>query len=194
MLQYPQALIRRVIGCAVWNVSKQHLDEQEQQIALRELEISGKTGELDQIEDDLSNREYRLERDAKKRVQEILKSKTEIHGLIRAASRDAVRRSRATLLGRLLERRDVGMRQLARHAGEMLLLERKPRDIPQAQSGESRLQVLREHAWVRLLRVAPQQRQVNRVVDVGHKFSEAHRRAGQNQALIHGPEFLFGDL
>jgi len=89
------------------------LDEQERQVTLRELENSSKESELDQIDDDLSSREYRLERDAKKRVQEILKSKTEIQGLIRAASRDAVKRSRATLLGRLLERMAPCFRKFA---------------------------------------------------------------------------------
>jgi predicted Holliday junction resolvase-like endonuclease len=80
------------------------LAEQEQVVANREFDLSSKEDELDQIEDDLRNREYRLERDAKKRVREILKSNTEVQGLIRAASRDAVQRSRATLLGTLLER------------------------------------------------------------------------------------------
>lgn len=89
------------------------LTEQEQVIANREFDLSSKEAELDQIEDDLGDREYRLERDAKKRVREILKSNTEVQGLIRAASKDAVQRSRATLLGRLLERMAPCFRKFA---------------------------------------------------------------------------------
>lgn len=89
------------------------LEEQNQQVAFREMEASNKEGELHETEYDLRRRENRLERDAKQRVQEILKSKTEIQGLIRAASKDAVKRSRATLLGRMLERMAPCFRKFA---------------------------------------------------------------------------------
>jgi len=89
------------------------IEEQDQQVTLREMQVSSKEGELSDAEYDLGCREDRLERDAKKRVQEILKSKTEIQGLIRAASRDAVKRSRATLLGRMLERMAPCFRKFA---------------------------------------------------------------------------------
>jgi predicted Holliday junction resolvase-like endonuclease len=80
------------------------LAEQESEMETREHGLNIKDVDLEERENDLNDREYRLERNARQRVQEILKSKTEVQGLIRAASRDAVKRSRATLLGRLLER------------------------------------------------------------------------------------------
>jgi predicted Holliday junction resolvase-like endonuclease len=89
------------------------IDEQNQQVALREMEVGNREGEVREAEYDVRRREDRIERDSKRRVQEILKSKTEIQGLIRAASRDAVKRSRATLLGRLLERMAPCFRKFA---------------------------------------------------------------------------------
>lgn len=78
--------------------------EQIEAVALREFDVGNREGALEDLEDDLRRREDRIERDAKQRVREILKSKTEIQGLIRQASREAVQRSRATLLGRMFER------------------------------------------------------------------------------------------
>lgn len=89
------------------------LADQEQEIANREFELNNKDTDLEEKELGLIDREYRLEKHARQRVQEILKSKTEIQGLIRAASRDAVKRSRATLLGRLLERMAPCFRKVA---------------------------------------------------------------------------------
>jgi predicted Holliday junction resolvase-like endonuclease len=59
---------------------------------------------VEETERDLRHREIRLERDAAQRVREILKSDTEIRSLIRAERKAAVQTSRATLLGKLLER------------------------------------------------------------------------------------------
>src|SRR5580693_10657713 len=53
--------------------------------------------------------------------------------------------------------RDCGMCHLTRHTGEILLY-REPRQVAQTQSRESWLQILREHATVRILRVARKQR------------------------------------
>jgi predicted Holliday junction resolvase-like endonuclease len=45
-----------------------------------------------------------LERDAHNRVRQILKSKTELQSMIRAERKAAIKSSRATLLGKLMER------------------------------------------------------------------------------------------
>lgn len=71
--------------------------DRETSVRDREREVAGRERELHYAED-------RLERNAKQRVREILKSETEVQALIRQASKEAVQRSRATLLGRLLER------------------------------------------------------------------------------------------
>jgi predicted Holliday junction resolvase-like endonuclease len=88
-----------------------HLQRREDALITREDEIVERETSLADLELDLTGRERevryaenRIERTAKQRVHEILKSKTEVQGLIRQASKDAVLRSRATLLGRLLER------------------------------------------------------------------------------------------
>lgn len=80
------------------------LEEQEGLIEVRESELDRREAELRDLGDDLQNRERFLERDAHARVREILRSKTEIRTLIREANKEAVQRSRATLLGKLLER------------------------------------------------------------------------------------------
>ncbi len=80
------------------------LDEQEGMLGQREDELLNREQEVKDSERDIRERERYLERDAKNRVREILRSNTEIQGLIRAANKEAVKRSRATLLGKLLER------------------------------------------------------------------------------------------
>jgi hypothetical protein len=52
----------------------------------REFDFNSSDTDLEEKESDLSDREYYLERDAKKCVREILRSNTEVQGLIRAAS------------------------------------------------------------------------------------------------------------
>jgi predicted Holliday junction resolvase-like endonuclease len=87
------------------------LERQQAALAEKESELDDRDGELEQREAELSDLERelrvgqnRLERDSKNRVREILRSNTEVQALIREASKAAVLRSRATLLGRLLER------------------------------------------------------------------------------------------
>jgi predicted Holliday junction resolvase-like endonuclease len=87
------------------------LERREDAIAAKEGEISERELLVEDLEQELRGRERevqygedRLERNAKQRVREILKSQTEVQRLIREASKDAVKRSRATLLGRMLER------------------------------------------------------------------------------------------
>lgn len=53
---------------------------------------------------ELRHREVTLERDAHNRVRQILKSKTELQSMIRAERKAAIKSSRATLLGKLMER------------------------------------------------------------------------------------------
>ncbi len=78
--------------------------EREDSIGFREQEVGRRESDLTVRERDIQRSEQRLESDAHQRVREILRSKTEVQGLIREASRAAVQRSRATLLGKLLER------------------------------------------------------------------------------------------
>jgi len=80
------------------------LMEKEENLDTRETDLSDRDAEVRQREREVLFRENRLERDAKTRVREILRSKTEIQALIRQASKEAVLRSRQTLLGRMLER------------------------------------------------------------------------------------------
>jgi predicted Holliday junction resolvase-like endonuclease len=87
------------------------LERREAAIVAKEDEIAEREGVVSELEEALYGRERelvhaenRLEKNAKQRVREILSSKTEIQSLIREASKDAVKRSRATLLGRMLER------------------------------------------------------------------------------------------
>jgi len=80
------------------------LADKEDEVADREADLNDREEELRENERDLRYREDHLERDAKNRVREILRSKTEVQALIREANKAAVLRSRATLLGKLLER------------------------------------------------------------------------------------------
>lgn len=80
------------------------LAQQEDDIAAREDDVDNREAEVRDKERDVLLRENRLERAAHDRVREILRSKTEVQALIRVASKDAVLRSRATLLGELMER------------------------------------------------------------------------------------------
>jgi predicted Holliday junction resolvase-like endonuclease len=80
------------------------LEQREDDISAREDDVHNREAELRDNERDVLHRENRLERTAHERVREILRSKTEVQALIRIASKDAVLRSRATLLGKLMER------------------------------------------------------------------------------------------
>jgi predicted Holliday junction resolvase-like endonuclease len=80
------------------------LSSQEYEVSERELLLAERERELKIREREVQYGEDRLEQNSKQRVREILKSKTEVQSLIREASKDAVKRSRATLLGRMLER------------------------------------------------------------------------------------------
>jgi predicted Holliday junction resolvase-like endonuclease len=80
------------------------LEQREDDISAREDDVDNREAELSDNERDVLHRENRLERSAHERVREILRSKTEVQALIRVASKDAVLRSRATLLGKLMER------------------------------------------------------------------------------------------
>jgi predicted Holliday junction resolvase-like endonuclease len=80
------------------------LVERENEVESWEAEVQEREDSIREAERDLRYRELRLERDAAQRVREILKSKTEIRSLIRAERKAAVQTSRATLLGKLLER------------------------------------------------------------------------------------------
>lgn len=70
----------------------------------RESDFEFREGELRENERDVRHRELRLERDAHARVKEILRSKTELQSMIRAERKAAIQSSRATLLGKLMER------------------------------------------------------------------------------------------
>ena len=83
---------------------QERLDDWEGELGLRKSDLDNREDTVADRERDVRDGEYRLERDAKKRVQEILRSKTEVQALIRTANREAVKRSRATLLGKMLER------------------------------------------------------------------------------------------
>jgi predicted Holliday junction resolvase-like endonuclease len=80
------------------------LNDQEDELDARRVELDGRDEELSDRERLLRDSEKYLERNARNRVREILGSKTEVQALIRDANKDAVNRSRATLLGKLLER------------------------------------------------------------------------------------------
>jgi predicted Holliday junction resolvase-like endonuclease len=92
---------------------------QEEEIATREAGLDDRDSELRDFERELRNKELFLERNAHSRVREILKSKTEVQGLIREANKAAVQRSRATLLGRLLERIAPCFRQFSHDPRDM---------------------------------------------------------------------------
>lgn len=80
------------------------LVEQQEQADARESGLDDREEELTEFERELRDRERHLERNAHSRVHEILRSKTEVQALIREANKEAVQRSRSTLVGRLLER------------------------------------------------------------------------------------------
>lgn len=80
------------------------LSVRQDEVGLREEEVERKESDVADAERDVRCREQRVERDARQRVREILGSKTEVQRLIRDANKAAVQRSRATLLGKLLER------------------------------------------------------------------------------------------
>jgi predicted Holliday junction resolvase-like endonuclease len=90
---------------------EEHLDEVESELDDRDGELDDRESELNNREEDLnwkddelSRREDRLDRDAHIRVQEILSNDTELQALIRKHRKAAIKTSRATLLGKLLER------------------------------------------------------------------------------------------
>lgn len=91
-----------------WLLKLQRQDKallaRETDVEEREDDAEFREGELHRNENELRHRELRLERDAHERVREILKSKTELQSMIRAERKAAIRSSRATLLGRLMER------------------------------------------------------------------------------------------
>lgn len=87
------------------------MQRQQADLMARESEVEGREGgvefregELTRGERNLRFREVTLERDAHARVRQILKSKTELQSMIRAERKAAIKSSRATLLGKLMER------------------------------------------------------------------------------------------
>ena len=80
------------------------LAEQEAEIAGREDDLENRELELYSQQRELERGQDRLERDAERRARQLVKSKPEWRNLLRMESNAAVRRSRAVLLGRLLER------------------------------------------------------------------------------------------
>lgn len=131
------------------------LEEKENEIDTREADLDDREAEIRVNERELRDGLNRLERDAKTRVREILRSKTEVQALIRVASKEAVLRSRATLLGKLLERLAPCFRRFAYDPRDMrcicdpvdyvlfdgLTIERKIKQITfiEVKSGRSRL-------------------------------------------------------
>lgn len=78
--------------------------EREAQIEDRESDVSGRENDVGRRERDVEYAAELVEAVSKKRVQEILRSKTEIQSLIKESNKASVQRSRATLIGKLLER------------------------------------------------------------------------------------------
>jgi predicted Holliday junction resolvase-like endonuclease len=76
----------------------------ESDLDLRESDLEGREDDVRGNERDIRHRELNLERDAHNRVRQILKSKTELQSMIRAERKSAIKSSRATLLGKLMER------------------------------------------------------------------------------------------
>lgn len=150
------------------------LVDQQAEADARDDDLDGREEELTQMEHELRDRERYLERNAHNRVREILRSKTEIQALIKEASKAAVLRSRATLMGRLLERVAPCFRRFAYDPRDMrsicdpldyvlfdgLTVERKVRQIAfiEVKCGRSRLSSV--------------QRSVRETVDAGRVFSE----------------------
>ncbi len=80
------------------------LEEQQGKIALREDEVTEREEQWREDDRDLRHRERRIEQDSQARVRQILNNKPEWRALVRAERKSAVQGSRATLLGKLLER------------------------------------------------------------------------------------------
>lgn len=80
------------------------LEDRDSELDDRNSELEERANELDDFEDDVRQRELRLDKDAHTRVQEILRNKTELRSLIAKERKSAVQTSRATLLGKLMER------------------------------------------------------------------------------------------
>lgn len=95
------ALIRRGEGL---DDREADLEDRDSELDDRQSELDDRVNELDGIEDDIRHRELRLDKDAHTRVQEILRNKTELRSLIAKERKAAVQTSRATLLGKLMER------------------------------------------------------------------------------------------
>jgi len=131
------------------------LAEQQEDANAREDDLDARDEELRDFDRDLRDRERYLERNAHNRVREILKSKTEVQALIKEANKAAVLRSRATLLGKLLERMAPCFRSFAYDPRDMrcicdpmdyvlfdgLTIEREVRQVTfiEVKSGSSRL-------------------------------------------------------
>ncbi len=77
---------------------------QEQDLMVQDDEIRGREDDLRDGEWELQRGQRNLERDSKIRVREILGSETEIKKLIKLERKAAVKTSRSTLIGRLMER------------------------------------------------------------------------------------------
>ena len=80
------------------------LAEKEERLSDWQTELEEQNENLQESERELRQKEKYLERDARERVKDMLKSDPAMQRMIREAKRDAVQRSRATLLGKLLER------------------------------------------------------------------------------------------
>jgi hypothetical protein len=87
------------------------LDDREEELGDRDLrlddresDLENRAVELEESEVNVRERELQLDKDAKRRVQEILRNKTEYSAVIKAERKAAVKSSRATLLGKMLER------------------------------------------------------------------------------------------
>src|SRR6266568_2700527 len=80
------------------------LEEQQGKIELREDVVSEREEQWREDDCDLRHRERRVEQDSQARVPQILNNRPEWRALVRAERKSAVQGSRATLLGKLLER------------------------------------------------------------------------------------------
>jgi predicted Holliday junction resolvase-like endonuclease len=150
------------------------LAEQEGDIAAREADLDEREQEIGEREHEIRLSEKHLERTAHQRVREILGIKTEVQGLIREANKAAVQRSRASLLGKLLERIAPCFRKFAYDPRDLrcicdpvdyvlfdgLTVERQVRQITfiEVKCGRSRL--------------TPVQRSVREAVDRNRIFTE----------------------
>lgn len=80
------------------------LDDRDGELDDRENDLDNREDNLDFKETELGRREDRLDKDAHTRVREILSNETELQAMIKSHRRAAIKTSRATLLGKLLER------------------------------------------------------------------------------------------